>query len=184
MQQSVFIESRDGKKQIPIHSVRVINPAKKLIQLRPKENPKLFVDSGSNYCIAIYEDTSTKKRESEIVSFFEAVSRAAHGKAVVIEQQNGKPLLMTLKINDMIVTYNSHPDEINWDDQTQLFTRLYRIVKLTGPKIYGSLHNWSGVKVDYPKQYPAGVVLTKSFNLLKAVKANISPTGKIRKAEE
>ncbi len=179
VQKPLFMMSLNGKKLIPIHSVRMIEPAEQLIQLRPKENPKLFVDSGSNYCIAIYEDPNSKKRESEIITFFVAAKRAVNGESVFAESRNGKPILMTLRINDMIVTYDGHPDEINWQDQEKLSSRLYRIVKLTGPTIYGSLHNWSGVKVDYPKQYPVGVVLTKSFNLLKAVKATISLTGRI-----
>ena len=175
----VFINSKDGLKKIQIKNVRVIDNAESMIQLRPKENPKLFVSSGNNYCIAIYENEETGKRDYETVSFFEATQRALNKKPLVNNSKGDKKLLMTLSQKDLVVVYDLHKDEINWDNQRDLFNKLYRVVKFSGSQINLALHNYAKVNSDKPKEYPTGVVLIKTTSTLKAVKARITITGKI-----
>jgi CRISPR-associated endonuclease Csn1 len=119
---------KNGKTiRVPVKTVRMADNST-LIQLRPQENPKLFVSSGNNYCFALYEDEKGK-RDKEVVSFFDAVQRARKREAIVPQEKNGKQLLMTLMQKDMVVLYDNHPDEINWDDQRDLFMRLFRVRK-------------------------------------------------------
>jgi CRISPR-associated endonuclease Csn1 len=175
----VFIYSKDGKKKIQIKNIRVIDNAESMIQLRPKENPNLFVSSGNNYCIAIYENEETGKRDFETVSFFEATQRALNKTKIINTTKGDKQLLMTLSQKDLVIIYEKHKDEINWDNQRDLFNRLYKVVKFSGNQVNFALHNYSKVNTDKPKEYPKGVVLLKTTGTLKAIKVRITITGKI-----
>jgi CRISPR-associated endonuclease Csn1 len=170
-------------KKVPIHKVRIIASATSMIQLRPKENPKLFVAPGDNYCISIYEDPETKDREFETVSFFEAIQRQLSGKEITPALRNGKPLLQTLSKRDMVAIYEASPEEVDWENRSNVSKRLYRIVKLDATGRIGlALHNYSNVNPDTPKDYPLGVVRKRSTNTLQCVKVRLSPTGSIIRA--
>ncbi|MGD1047047.1 MAG: type II CRISPR RNA-guided endonuclease Cas9 [Bacteroidota bacterium] len=110
---------------IPIRHVRVINPGEHLEEVRPG----VFVEPGNNYAIAIYEDTETKKRAFETISFYSAVQRSLHNEPIVKEKMDSKPLLFVLKQRDIVVKYDKGPDEIDWDDMDYLRSRLFRVRK-------------------------------------------------------
>lgn len=173
----VFMTSKDGKK-IPVNTVRMIDNAENLIQLRPKENPKLFVSSGNNYCIAIYEG-SDGKRDYQTISFYDAVKRKKTGQSVVPLSMGNKPLLYDLRQKDMVIAYKNHPEEIDWNNEASLFSQLYRVIKFSGNQINLGLHQFTNINSDKPKQYAAGVVLIKKINTLKAIKVKINTLGKI-----
>ncbi len=118
----VLMYSKNGSK-VPINKVRVINPSESLIEVRKDA----FVESGNNYAIAIYEDKETGKRESETIPFWFAVKRALAGELIVPKEKNGKQLLFALQQRDTVVTYEEHPDEIEWDDTGYLRDHLFRV---------------------------------------------------------
>lgn len=175
----VYMSSKDRKKKIPINRVRMIDPAESMIQLRPNENPKLFVSSGNNYCIAIYENTETGKRKYETISFYDAVKRKMNKESLVKQSIEDKKLLLTLSQNELVVVYENHPDEINWNNQTELSNRLYRFIKsdVNGNLTLG-IHNLSNIKADKDKK---PIVIRWTYNTFKGIKIKITTTGKIIK---
>ncbi len=177
----VYLTSKDGKKKIPIVSVRMIDPAENMIQLRPKENPKLYVSSGNNYCFAIYEDTVTSKRTYETVTFFEAAKRKLGNTNLVKQSAANRKLLLTIAQNDLVIVYENHPDEINWSSNSELAGRLYRLIKfdVNGNLTFG-LHNYSNIKANKDKK---PVVIRWTYNTFRAVKVKITTTGKILKVD-
>ncbi len=178
MASELFMVSKDGKKKIPVKKVRMIQKAGGLIQLRPTENEKLFVAPGSNYLIALYEKDG--KRAYETVSFFEAAQLKLKGQIIYPAEKNGKPFLFSLVQKDLVLVYDKHPDEIDWDDKKKLFESLYLVRKFdTNGNIAFVLHNLTNVDPNKPKEYPKEWVMRKTFNSLKAVKVRISLTGKI-----
>ncbi len=144
LQKPLFMMSLNGKKLIPVHSVRMTDSATQLIQLRPKENPKLFVDSGSNYCMAIYGEAQSKKREYITIPFFTAAQRARKGMDIAPSENSGKPLWLLLMQKDTVVTFKESPDEIDWGNQADVFDRLCTVRKFdVNGQIYLDRHNIS-----------------------------------------
>ncbi|MDP4199264.1 MAG: HNH endonuclease domain-containing protein [Bacteroidota bacterium] len=177
MQQPMFLTSKDGKKRIPVHSVRVTEPATNLIQLRPKENPKLFVDSGSNYCMAIYGEPQAKKRAYDTIPFFMAAERARTGKAVAPAEKNGLSLWLLLMQKDTVVTFKDSPDEIDWNNQVNLFQRLCTVRKFdVNGIIYLDRHNISKFE-DKDRNVNFFQV---SPNSIRAVKVELGILGNIK----
>lgn len=174
----LFMTSRTGKL-IPIKSVRVTDNAENLIQLRPKENPKLFVASGNNYCIAFYEGED-KKREFETVTFYDAVVRARRKESLVPASKNNKNLLFSLQQKDLVIIYENHPDEVNWNDQKELFKRLFRVIKfdVTGQIFFGR-HNISNIDTKKDRNIN---LLQQRHSTLRAIKVYIDVLGTIKKA--
>jgi CRISPR-associated endonuclease Csn1 len=174
----VFMKSKDGKKHIPIYTVRTIEKEKNLIQLRPKINQKLFVSSGNNYIIAIYEKEG--KRSFLTVTFFDAVRKSIKKEAVVPENYNSMPLKFSLIQGDLVVAYKEHPDEIDWSSRKYLCDNLYLIRKFN---VNGGIslvkHNLSNVNPDKPKLYPEGWTINCGFNTIKAIKVKINRLGEI-----
>ncbi|MCC6864850.1 MAG: type II CRISPR RNA-guided endonuclease Cas9 [Ignavibacteria bacterium] len=175
----IYILSKDKKKKIPINCVRMIDPAENMIQLRPNENTKLYVSSGNNFCMAIYENKETGKRKYETISFFDAVKRKINKEPVVKQTIEDNKLLLTLSQNELVVVYENHPDEINWSNQTELSNRLYRFVKsdVNGNLTLG-IHNLSNIKADKDKK---PIVIRWTYNTFKGIKIKITTTGKIVK---
>jgi CRISPR-associated endonuclease Csn1 len=85
----LYMFSKNGKKKIPINKVRIAESSESLIQLRPNENPKLFVTPESNYLIAIYENE--EKRDFETVSFYQAVKNKLEKKPLYPKEKSGIP---------------------------------------------------------------------------------------------
>jgi CRISPR-associated endonuclease Csn1 len=175
----IYMKNNKDKNKILIKTVRMIDPAENMIQLRPNENKKLFVSSGSNYCIAIYEDPETKKREYETVSFYEAVKRKLNNEPVITLMKENKKLLLTLSKNELVIIYSKHPDEIDWNNKISLFSRLYRFIKsdVNGNLTLG-MHNLSNIKADKDKK---PIVLRWTYNTFKGIKVKLTTTGKLER---
>lgn len=120
----IYMYSYKGVK-VPIRRVRVINRTENLTEVRSGT----FVETGNNYCIAIYQNDDTGKRDFETVTFWDAVQRALHKNPIVAKEKNGKKLLFTLKQRDTVVRYKNHPDEIEWDNVDYLQKNLFRARK-------------------------------------------------------
>jgi CRISPR-associated endonuclease Csn1 len=176
----VYIYSKDGVKKIPIKKVRMAESSTELLQLRGDQGP--YVATGNNYCFALYEDAEKGKRDFETVTFFDAAQRKLKGEPIVPQTKNGKPLLTTLQQKDLVIWYNNHPDEIEWDNPMWLHQHLYRVVKFDKNGLVSfALHNYSNVKVDKPKEYPEGVVLgNRNYNTYKGVKVEIDLLGNLK----
>lgn len=171
-----YFESKKGHK-IPIKAVRVKDSAKSMIMLRPNENPKLFVSPGSNFLIAIYEDPVSRKRAFESVSFFDAVQKKRCGEYLYPPTKDGKPLLFTLRQREMVVVYDQHPDEIQWNNPSWLNDHLFMVRKFDVNGLFGltkhSLANLGDDGYKLPKGY------TPRVNTLRALKVKITRTGKV-----
>lgn len=177
----VFLTGKEGKKRIPINAVRIIDPAETMIQLRPNENPNLFVSSGNNYCIVIYEDEISKQREFETVSFFHAIANKTKRKEIISKVKNNKKLLTFLMQNDLVILYDYNMEEIDWQDYKTIFRKLYRLIKtdVNGIMVFG-LHNLSNLKADKDK---TPYIKRCNYNTFKGVKVKVTTTGKIVKID-
>ncbi len=134
-------------KHIPIRKVRLYTPNvtrplkgfKKQRDISPKEYKREYhVMSDRNYMMAIYADPkSPQKREFELVSNLQAATffkssnemkKEGYTLVPVKSPQNGYPLLYQLKIGQMVLLYETSPDEI-WGGTTESMSRrLYKII--------------------------------------------------------
>jgi len=165
------------EKGIPIKTVRVLNPASDLICLKPKENEKLFVASGSNFRMAIYEDPLTRERDYEIVTFFEAVQRKLKGQPVLPQAKGNKTILLEFTHGDYFVRYENSPEEIDWDNMEDIAkNRLYRVGKFTQGSVVIAHQKLSKVELD---KDPEPLKVKRAYSTLKAIKVEITLLGKI-----
>lgn len=101
-----------------------------------KAIPTDFVSTGNNHHVAIFEDHEGNLQE-EIVSFYEAVSRASAGVPIIQRQHiNGWKFLFTMKQNEFFVfpTEGFDPSEIdllNTENYKLISKNLYRVQKFT-----------------------------------------------------
>lgn len=182
MKLPVYIHSRDKKKKIKINTVRMLDPAEQMIQLRPNENPDLFVSSGNNFLIAIYENTEDMTRSFITITFFEAIKNRINNLEMVPKTKDGKQLLYSLSQNDLVLVYSEHIDEINWESRSELSKRLFRVIKfdVTG-QIFLGKHNVS--KIDLKKDRNVSL-LQRRANTLKAIKVKLTTTGRLLKVHD
>jgi CRISPR-associated endonuclease Csn1 len=174
------VSMKNGQEiRVPVKKVRMAEKAT-LIQLRPVENPKLFVASGNNYCFVLY-GTNEKDRQFETVSFYDAAQRARKREPIIQPEKNGKPLICSLMQKDMVVLYQEHPDEIDWNNQRDLFTRLCRVIKfdIVGQIFFGK-HQVARFdeKRDRNKYF-----FQQRYSTMKAIKVKVDLLGKIVKEQ-
>jgi CRISPR-associated endonuclease Csn1 len=127
-------------KDVAIQKVRIGRNFSEPILLRPKENKKLFVESGNNYILGIYENPVSKERKFKVVKFFDAVRLKAAGKPVLQNSLDDFRLIHKLKKGDMFIMVNEHEDEVLNMDKKALFKNLYKVIKFSQGKIYLGLH--------------------------------------------
>ncbi len=176
----LFMPNKNGAA-IPIRRVRMAVTMSNAIQLYPKKNPKLFVDSGNNYAMGIYIDPVSKSREGEIVSLYSAVQRKLgkdkDHKSILPAEKGHKKLFMVLKQGDMVLSYNNHEGEIKWDDPQDLSKRLYRVVKFSQSGIILGHHLVANLKADKEKE---PIVLRRSVSTIKAIPVTVDILGNIK----
>lgn len=173
-------KSKDGKKTIPVYKIRIEMASSGMIQVRPNKVPNSFVESGSNYLFAIYEGQDGS-RSYRNFSVFDSVKQLKEtgSLSAPFDEQN-RPLLCTFQKNEMFVAYREHEDEINWSSPDDLFSRLYKVVKFVKDgRIVSSMHNYSNVNPDKPKEYAPGVVLAKNYNTWRGIKVKINEVGEL-----
>jgi hypothetical protein len=91
--------------------------------------------------------------------------------------KEGKKLLFTLQQNEMVVLFNVHPDEIDWNSRVGLSRRLYRVMDFDIKGIIRlGMHNLSKVSSTLD---PAPYSIRSKYSTIKAVKVIITNTGKI-----
>ncbi len=177
----VYMKSKEGAR-VPIKTVRVEVPGEGMIQLRPMENEKLFVKPGNNYCIAIYEDPESGKRDFDTVSFYAASQNALKKRPLYPLEKDGKPLLMTLQQKDLVLLYEGHPDEIDWKNPSELFDRLYMVRKFDRTGRIGLIrHNRTNLDPSNPdKNHPKDAFIFRALSG-KAIKVGVNVLGEIRR---
>jgi hypothetical protein len=82
---------------------------------------------------------------------------------------------------DMVVLYQEHPDEIDWNNQRDLFTRLCRVIKfdIVGQIFFGK-HQVARFdeKRDRNKYF-----FQQRYSTMKAIKVKVDLLGKIVKEQ-
>lgn len=173
MKTPVFMFSKDPQKRIPIRSVRMRVGTEEMVELRPKT----FVEPGSNYCIAIYEDAKGK-RAFKTVSFFEAAMQARARNPLYPTSMDGKPFLMALQQRDLVVLFEDHPDEIQWKNREWMGQHVYSIKKFDRNGTIGLvLHKAANANPDLAKSYPPGTAFRKRANTLMARPVHVDALG-------
>ncbi len=182
--------------QMPIKKVRIaINREDEgMIPLYKKQEDNdykrnLYVPSGSNYIMGIYQDPLSGEKEVYVASFYEAVQRKIKKLPVLEPMRGNKKLILTARQGDMFVVYENHPDEIekhiNWDSIDQeakrfLFDKLYIVRKMDKSigRLYLAQHHLAKVNLGKDpepfKIYPLG----KNF---KGIPVEIDILGNIKR---
>jgi len=135
-------------KQIPIKKVRcfagdVKNPIKVKKQrdqhskIRKPYKEFFYAKNEGNVLIAIYKGLVKNKEKSgfELVNNFDASAYYKESNyayrnqyPIVPESKDGLQLAQTLYKGNMVLLYESTPDEINWEDKKELSRRMYKVI--------------------------------------------------------
>lgn len=177
-------------RPIKVRHVRVENKATRMVQLRPNENEQLFVPTGSNYCIALYEGSvnGKPKRDYLSISFLEAVKSSIAKNPLfpkaMVNEKSGETfsLCMVLKAKDMLVMYSESEEEIDWHDQEDLFNRLYYVVKWSGTDGKFTLHKHYIVEENVDRSSKP-IVIRQVPNTLSGVKVQVDRLGKLKRLD-
>lgn len=80
----------------------------------------------------------------------------------------------------MVLTYEKHPEEVDWTNNVELFSKLYRIVKFESNKgiTILSKHNLSKV-TDNKEVRTNKTIIQWVPNTLKIIKVKVNTLGKI-----
>ena len=90
--------------------------------------------TNGNYMSAIYEGFDAKgkkKRTFVIISLFEAAKAYNNNEPLVPQIKDGYPLIMTLKLGDLVMLYENSPEEVRKAPQEELVKRLYRVTGMS-----------------------------------------------------
>ncbi len=151
--------------------------------------PVDFVSTGNNHHVAIFEDQDGNLQE-EIVSFYEAVSRASMGESIIKKtHEAGWKFLFTMKQNEFFVfpSDDFDPSEINLEDPANyalVSKHLYRVQKFT-TKYYVFRHHLETNVEDNRSLMGATWKRITMLNRLKVVfKVRLNHLGQIVKVGE
>lgn len=149
----VFMKVKPGKedkrsriKKVRCYAGDVKNPIK--VKKQRDQNSKIrkpykeffYAKNDGNVLIAIYKGIvkGKEKRGFELVNNFDASayykeSNATYRKQypIVPDSKNGLQLAQKLCKGNMVLLYESTPDEINWEDKKELSKRMYKVTGLT-----------------------------------------------------
>lgn len=185
-------------KKLRIKSSKTkLNPYKKIRQLdRSKKAGQAYKheyyfdkEAGSNYEAKIYGDLipdkpmgriKFSKRDYRLINNFHIVKN-------IVEKEPDLPLLFSMKRNDFFLAFDSHPDEIQWDNIKDLQLRLFRVGKFDeNGNINLMRHNYALGDID--KAAPAaenlldkgkGVKLKRTPSTLRVIPTKVDVLGRI-----
>lgn len=172
-----FMPTKPGKEalRVPIKSVRLEVNTEEMIEIRTDT----FVEPGNNYCIAIYEDAKGK-RAFRTVSFFDASQRALRKEPIYPAEVEGKKLLMTLQQRDLVVLYENHHEEIQWDSPNWMAQHVYMIRAMDKRgELRLVLHKAANVDPNTKADREARRYLRLTVGRLKAVRIRLNAMGKL-----
>ena len=156
MSGDIFMNEEKG---IKIHKIRCYaNKVKKPLNIRQqrdiscKEYKRQFhVQNEGNYTLAIYEAIikDKAKRDFELVNNIDAANyfkrsndREVYSSLIPAKSSHGYPLKYTLRIGLHVILYEKAPQEINFNDHTDICKRLYIVSGLSyqsGKYTYGTI---------------------------------------------
>lgn len=156
----------------PLRKVRWVAPDSYMPLLR--SDTKTFAAPGNNLLMVIYEGENGK-RDYKTISYYEAVQSSRNQLPIYSPELNGKKLLFTLSPYDKLL-WCEHPDEIDFENYEELQSRLYYVMKFTGPSIYLGQAHLANIKANYDKR-PVKIFCT--YNTLRGIKVKLDLLGKI-----
>jgi len=139
-------------KKVRCYMNSVKNPLhiRKQRDLSVKEYKQQYhVSNDSNYLMAIYEGEvkGKKKREFELVNMLDAANyyksstdRDEYPTLIPERSTNGYELKWRLTVGTMVILYEKTPDEINFNDLTDISKRLYKVIGMSSMNISGYLY--------------------------------------------
>ncbi len=167
------VKQQNEGKLVPIRKVRMRVNSAEMLELRPRT----FVEPGNNYCIAIYEDAKGK-RAFRTVSFFDAVQRAKRKEPLYPAEVEGKKHLMTLQQRDLVVLYDKHPDQIQWNSPNWMAEHVYSIRSLDRKgEVHMVLHKAGNASSGNAAQKAAAIYLRRKVGGLTVVPITVDPLG-------
>lgn len=172
---------------IPLHDKRD-KEGNLILDENGNKQPADFVDTGNNHHVAIFLDADGNLQE-QIVSFFEATSRAMLGLPIIdkdYKKNDGWQFLFTMKQNEYFVFSNPamgfDPNEIDLMDEKnydRISPNLYRVQKLSS-KYYVFRHHLETEVDDVPQLRDITWKRVQNTNgLAGIVKVRINHLGKI-----
>ncbi|MBL7995496.1 hypothetical protein JNM05_08990, partial [bacterium] len=176
----IYLPNKNGDP-VPIRKVRIRENFSNILQLKTDVNQ--WVEPGSNFLVAIYEDKMGEKSE-EIVTFFEA-ARRKQAKRPIVEKtkKDERKLIATLQINDNFIL-GLNESNIDWDniDFKVVSENLYRVQKLS--TYYYTFRKHLASTLEHKEDE----LSIRNFGdgktgwlTLSPIKVRITPTGKIEK---
>lgn len=178
----LYMLSPKAGKEVEIKRVRVDSRLSDKSTILLRNNTKTYAKTGNNF--GMYLVNNNEKKELIVMSFYESVKKTKIEKYEWFLQQN-----------DLVVIYNESPDEIEWNNQYYLSSKLYFLKKFSNtPSIYITLmhHLASNNKVkeigfsdawdkhlssSYYATYP--LIRIQSIGTLKIIPIKIDILGKI-----
>ncbi len=168
----LYMKTKKSKKKIPIIKVRIMEVLGNTEGIKDKDGKTYrYVKPGSNHHVEIWEYTEGEKkgkRESVVVTMFEAVRRSCNGEPVVQRNRGlGTRFVCSLAINDMVMMKNKAGE-----------MDLYRIQKMDANKIVRFRHH-TAAKIDKKETY-----IDKTAHLFDGYKVTLDPLGRIYAAND
>lgn len=136
IENEVYVMPNKNGNPIPIKKVRCYQPTiSDPIHLKPHLNTSkhehkqaFHVANDENYAFLIYEGKNKKGkvvRKSRIVNMMDTTKED-----VIPKTYNGLDFLIQVRKGDLVLFFESHPDELIGLSQTELLKRFYKVVKL------------------------------------------------------
>jgi CRISPR-associated endonuclease Csn1 len=168
----LYMRTTKSNKKVMIKSVRVYNVAKHVIPLKDLSGQIYrYVEPGSNHHIEIFEYADERgcvKRDSKVVTMFEAVQRNQKGETVVKKDYgDGKKFICSLSINDMVMMKNKAGE-----------MDLYRVQKMDANKMVRFRHHTAST-IEVKETY-----IDKTAHLFEGHKVTIDPIGRVYPAND
>jgi len=164
----LYMKTKKSDKKVPIKSVRIHDVKTNVIPFKNNRGEVYRVaDPGSNHHIEIFEFKDKKgnvKRDSKVVTMFEAVQRSRKGEPIV-QRDHGtdKKFICSLAINEMVMMKNKK-NEMD----------LYRVQKMDANKIVRFRHHTAST-IEQKETY-----IDKTAHLFEGYKVTVDPLGRIR----
>jgi CRISPR-associated endonuclease Csn1 len=171
--EGVFMKSKNPELKVPIYKVRVQAKSASMIAIRTKENSRLFVEPGSNYCSAFYENADGKIEEN-VITFFDGINRKKLGIPAVPPSKENKKLLFTLQINDLVLI-DADPAEIENSSPKDISKKLYRVQNLS--KGDYSFRHHLAAKIDSKESM---IRIRSMKDMMRVFPIIVSSTGKFK----
>lgn len=168
----LYMRTTKSDKKVQIKKVRIRDVFGNVIFLKDKSGKAYrAVKAGSNHHIEIVEYTDGKKkgkRDSVIVTMFEAVRQKCNGEPVVKrEHGQGIRFICSLAINEMVMMKDSRGE-----------MDLYRVQKMDKNKMVRFRHH-SAATIEKKETY-----IDKTVHLFEGYKVAVDPLGRIHRAND